>query len=238
MKHLKTVREEYHKGPMKRNFYKESSVKNTNVDFLHSVVSSLFDFFSFLTKHDKKRLLREISQKIAFYVSDKKTYREKKFTKFEKQSVLQELFMTHSQEYSESMIHVIANFFDINICIAEDRAGAFAYTIYPPTQNHHLKGSIIIKKHHNMFCTLQLTPTESSVNGLVNQYEFEDILKYFYLFQKKKNNSLLPYYKYKIKELQDLAKKFNMNITKRGRGMQRINKSKKELYDELYSILQ
>ena len=207
---------------------------DSNTNFIYCVLSSVFDFFSFLSKKEKYRFIKQFNQTLSFQVSDKKFYQRNKLTKYEKQSVLEELFMNNELHYTPGMKHVVANFLDVNICFVEDRIGAFSYTIFAPARNHHLKASIIMKKTQHGYEALG-DPDQSS--SLINQYLYEDISRYFSLYKTKKNNNLQPYYKYKIKELQTISRKFNMDITKRGRGMNRINKSKRELYDDLSTIL-
>tara|TARA_B110000285_G_C15094038_1_gene600843 strand:+ start:749 stop:1405 length:657 start_codon:yes stop_codon:yes gene_type:complete len=216
------------------NFYKKSITKESNESFLYCVLSSVFDFFSFLSKKEKYRFIKQFSQTLSFHVSNKRFYQTNKLTKYEKQSVLEESFMNNEMHHSPGMIHVLVNFLDLNICFTEDKIGAFAYTIYAPVENHHLKASIFIKKTGSGYETLD---DPENCSSFVNQYLYEDVSRYFSLYKTKKNNNLQPYYKYKIVELQTIAQKFNMNITKRGRGVQRIKKSKRELYDDLSSIL-
>ena len=216
------------------SFYKSSNANCKNNSFLYVVLHSVFDFFDLLSKKEKYRFIKFINNRLAFYVSDKTLYNKKKMAKYERQSTLQSSFMQNLDTFTNGMIYVLANFLDINICIADDKIGAFSYTIYGPAVNSHLKGSIIIIEKNSVYVSLY---DNAKRNNLINQYNYNDLNRYFMLYRTQKNNTLLPYYKYKIKDLHHLAQKFNLTIKKKGRGIHNVNKSKRELYDELSQLL-
>lgn len=214
-------------------FYKISSTTKISKNLLYAVISSVFDFFDLLPMKERERFLLFLYQKLAFYISNKTTYRNNKMARYDKQASLQQLFMDKTWYFTDGMIYTLANFLNINICIAEDRHGSYHYSIFAPIQNSHLKGTMVIKRYKKKFYVLQNENNEC----LINPYKYSDLSRFFSLYRTQKNNSLLPYYKYKIKDLHHLAQQFKITIQKKGRGINNINKSKRELYNELKELL-
>jgi len=204
--------------------------------FLFAFVESTFDSFSFLTRTEKHRFLKHLNFHLAHVVSDKNFYKTAKLTKYERQGDLQQKFYDNTYDYSPGMIYVLANYFDVNICITNNRHGSFTYTIYAPVHKFEQKSAIVFtEEKQGKYVGLynSKTPNEYVLNPL----SYIDINKFFTLYNNRKTNELLPYYKYKIQDLQKLAKNFNMDVFKEGRGAKKVKKTKKELYTELNDIL-
>jgi len=219
------------------NFY-NSSRKNHRSNFFSPFsfcfIEATFDSFSFLTQKEKLRFQKHLNMHLAFVVSNKDFYKTNKLAKYSKQGDLQEKFMNNVEEYTPGMIRVIANYFDINICIAEDKCGTFTYTIYAPSTYFEQKPTIVLLGGKNGQYRLLYTEHKEAI---INPHEYTDIKKFFTLYSNRQSNELLPYYKYKIKDLHKLAENFNVSIYKRGRGTVRIKKSKRELYSELQELI-
>lgn len=204
--------------------------------FSESVIIAIAPFFNLLPKYEKFRFMNYIHRHLALKISNKILYNKYKLTKYIKHGDMQSILMNsyHSGiPFSVPLVYLMANYFDINIMISKNVYGNFKYELYTPVKHFSKKGVIVIEEdnENNTFRPL-------SINNkfIFNPYDFEDLKKEFLIHRNKKGHELQPYYKYKIKDLQELAKKINLKIKKEGRGMKDVNKSKKELYEEIKRI--
>ena len=101
--------------------------------------------------------------------------------------------------------------------------------MYTTTYHFEKKGCIILyTKDNKTFIPL----FDKNKNFIINGYEYTDLKRTIELFTSKKGTSILPYYRYKIKDLIKIAKQFNIPIIYEGK-----KKTKKELYSEISNLL-
>ena len=200
-----------------------------------SVIIAIAPFFNLLPKYEKNRFINYFHKHLAIQIADKKIYNKYKLTKYIKHGDIQDILMNSFYSgipFSIPLVYLMANYFNINIIISENTCGNFKYELFTPIKDFSKKGVIIIEKEKNN----RFRPLSINNKFIFNPYDFEDLKKEFLIHRNKKGHELQPYYKYTIKDLQELAKKINLKIKKKGRGMKDINKSKKELYEEIKRI--
>jgi hypothetical protein len=209
--------------------YKYPPKPNTNL--INAVLKSVSPIFNLLSIKEKREFMKYFNLQVSKKVSNNKFYFDNKLAKYGKQYEIQEKFQTNYYSFSAEIVNTLSNFLGINIFITEwvKNTSSFKYTMFTTTNNFERNPTIIIfTADKQKFIPLH----DDNENYLINVHEYTDTKRSIDLFRTKKSQTILPYYRYNIKELQEISKKFNIPIKIEGK-----KKTKKELYSEISNIL-
>jgi hypothetical protein len=200
----------------------------------HAFISAIYPVYTIMPRNEQHKFCRDCFETIGYAIDKNKFYERYKFSHLCKKSELQNKFLQFEDLSNDNaMQKVIANFFDVNVVVIVPSEQKKIQLI-PPTFEYDKKACVVLEKRQNKY--YPYTSNTEKTNFIPSQ-KYADIKSAFANFTERKKYSLKPYYTYKIQDLLELAKRFHVVCTKPGRYNKVVNKTKRELYDELTSIL-
>lgn len=200
----------------------------------HAFMYAVYPVFALMSSDEQRRFCRESLEHIGYALDSNRFYERFKLSHLARKSELQNKFLQFEDVTNDkAMLTTIVNYFDINIIIKSPHEDN-TMKIIPTTFSFERKGCIVLHKRQNKYYPYVSTTGE---HNIVSPIAYDDIQKGIAMCQKRKQYELKPYYTYKIKDLLEIAKQFHVIRTKPGRYNKVVNKTKKELYNELLDIL-
>lgn len=207
---------------------------NSRQPMFHAFLSALYPMFALMPREEQHKFCKDCFEHIGYKIDHDRFYERYKFSHLCKKSELQNKFLQYEDiSNDKAMQRVIVNFFSVNIVILSPN-GECAVKLIPTTFEYERKPCLVLQKRQNKYYPYV---SRYKTHNFIPSQQYCDIKKEFGNFTERQKYSLKPYYTYKIQDLLDLAKKFHVIRTKPGRYNKVVNKTKRELYDELQSIL-
>lgn len=211
-----------------------STYTNSRQPLFHACMSALYPMFTLMPRDEQHIFCRDCFEKIGYNIDKNRFYERYKFSHLCKKSELQNKFLQYEDiSNDKAMQRVIVNFFDVNLVILSPNSEC-PIKLIPTTFEYERKPCLVLEQRQNKYYPYV---SRSHSHNFIPSQRYSDIKKEFCNFTERKKYSLQPYYTYKIGGLLDLAKRFHVIRTKPGRYNKVVNKTKRELYDELMSIL-
>lgn len=216
-----------------RVIYEKEST-NSRQALFHAFMYALYPVFALMSSEEQRKFCRESLEFIGYAVDRDRFYERFKLSHLARKSELQNKFLQFEDVTNDrAMLTTIVNYFDVNIIILSPHEET-TMKIIPTTFSFERKGCIVLHKRQNKYYPYVSTSGE---HNFVSPIAYDDIEKGFAMCQKRLQYKLKPYYTYKINDLLEIAKQFHVICTKPGRYNKVVNKTKKELYNELVDIL-
>lgn len=210
--------------------------KNKRNSFIYSVMTILDK--EFIHEMDKSGYITEIRKKLAYDLENE--YRKLNYVgkKKYKKSLLQGNLLKLNNALSEENEQYICDYFGINVyTFILDSYLELSKVVTISGKNDDDKGSpykptifLIYYNDKNIYC-----PLLHKKGNSIHLYSKSDIMKEIHdmTTHKKKKKTLKSMNNYLLKELQEMAEKVELPITKKSKTGKDIMRTKKELYDDL-----
>lgn len=207
---------------------------NSRQPMFHAFMSTLYPMFPLMPREEQHKFCRDCFEHIGYHLDKDRFYERYKLSHLCKKSELQNKFLQYQDMSNDkAMQRVVVNFFNVNVVVFIP-SGDCGINLIPTTFEYEKKPCLVLEKRQNKYYPYV---SVSAAHNFIPSQRYSDIKKEFGNFTERQKYSLKPYYTYKIQDLLDLAKKFHVVRTKPGRYNKVVNKTKRELYDELQSIL-
>lgn len=216
---------------------------NTRQPFLHAFLYALYPMYALFHEKEQRKILMEVMEQCAFALDKNNFYERNKMAHFAKKAELQNKFLLYADVSNDAaMQRVLVNFFDVNILTVPNTVSNMKVgfekeneiQLVPNAHNFVRKGTIVLQKRLHKFYPFLRKNNDHNLISLLEFVETTEVVRRHKTRQKYK---LAPFYKYKIEDLITTAKQFHITTTKPGRYNRLVNKTKKELYQELKIIL-
>jgi len=214
-------------------------VPNGRQPLLHAILYILYPLYGVFPNSEQRLLIDGVLEHLAYQLDIDNFYERFKLAQLATKTELQNKLLQYEDlSNDKGMQSVLVNYFDVNIIIYSPFDETFK--VIPTCFDYVNKGCIVIAKRNNKYYPFQFndkSTNRSSPTHIIHVNEFDDIKSEINSYTKRKKYSLKPYYTYKIIDLIEVAQQFHISTSKPGRYNRTVNKSKRELYDELTMIL-
>ena len=217
--------------------FKSNTSVSTNgrQSMLHALLHALYPVYDLLPLSEQNRTLTGVLEHLAYEIDRNNIYERFKLAHFATKSELQnKLLQYEDMALDKGMQSLFVNYFDVNIIVFSPYTDNLE--VIPVSSECSRKGCVVLEKRNNKYTPFQYSD-KSVYHHLIKADDFKDVLDAMNLHKKRKRYQIGPYYKYKIDDLIEIAKKFHIKTTKPGRYNQKVKRTKRDLYDELYGIL-
>ena len=210
-----------------------SITSNGRQPMLHSLLYAMYPIYGLMPKSEQCLLMSQCMETLAYALDFERFYEKYKLAHFAKKSELQNKFIQYEDlSTDKAMQKVFVNYFNINIVIlspyGEDPV------LIPTNHHYNFKGCVVLEKRQNKYFPYECMDKR---HNYILPNQFDELTIAMKTYTKRQKYKLRPFYTYKINDLLEIAKQFHIITQKPGRYNRIVNKSKRELYDELSEIL-